>query len=228
MVIATKAARDLQTGEFTCDQMRRSVERSLQLLGVCHWQLCYLHDPEHTGFAAAMAPDGPVAVLRQLHEEGVISHLGIAGGPIAMMTQFVATDLFVAAISHNRYTLLKQEAELFWDIYQQHGVAALNAAPYGSGILAKGPSAYPYYMYGQASEEYLRQTYAMEALCQRYHVPLAAVALQFSLHDPRIVSTIVGMSKLGRLAETLALAQTPIPDGLWQELAKLRGGDPRV
>jgi D-threo-aldose 1-dehydrogenase len=224
VVIATKADRDLQTGEFSGDQMRRSVERSLRLLGVDRLQLCYLHDPEHIGFAAAMAPGGPVAALRRLHEEGVIHHLGIAGGPIAMMTQFVATGLFEAAISHNRYTLLNQEAEPFWDACRQHGVAALNAAPYGSGILAKGPSAYPRYMYGRASEGYLRRAAVMEALCRRYDVPLAAAALQFSLRDPRIVSTIVGMSKPERLTETLALAQAPIPDELWQDVASLRGG----
>jgi D-threo-aldose 1-dehydrogenase len=216
LVIATKADRDLQTREFTGDQMRRSVERSLRLLGVDHLQLCYLHDPEHIGFTAAMAPGGPVAALQRLRDEGVILHLGVAGGPIDLMTQFVATDLFEAAISHNRYTLLNQEADPFWDACQQHGVAALNAAPYGSGILAKGPSAYPRYQYDRASEDYLRRAHALEALCQRYDVPLAAVALQFSLRDPRIVSTIVGMSKPERLTDTVTLARTPIPDELWE------------
>jgi D-threo-aldose 1-dehydrogenase len=224
VVIATKADRDLQSGEFTGDQMRRSVERSLRLLGVDHVRLCYLHDPEHISFAAAMAPGGPVAALQQLHDEGVIHHLGVAGGPIAMMTEFVATGLFEAAISHNRYTLLNQEAEPFWDVCRQHGVAALNAAPYGSGILAKGPSAYPRYQYDQAPENYVQRAAAMEMLCGRYHVPLAALALQFSLRDPRIVSTIVGMSKPERVPETLALAHTPIPDELWQDVARLRGG----
>jgi D-threo-aldose 1-dehydrogenase len=228
VLIATKADRDLHTGAFTGDQMRRSVERSLRLLRVDHLPLCYLHDPEHIGFAAAMAPGGPVAALLKLCEDGVIRHLGVAGGPIPMMTQFVATGLFEAAISHNRYTLLNQEADPFWDTCRQHGVAALNAAPYGSGILVKGPSAYPRYMYDQAPEEYLRRAEALEAMCQRYRVPLAAVALQFSLRDPRIVSTIVGMSKPERLAQTLALAQTPIPDELWQDVTRLRGGDPHV
>jgi D-threo-aldose 1-dehydrogenase len=224
MLIATKADRDLWTGEFTGDQMRRSVERSLRLLGVDRLQLCYLHDPEHISFAAAMAPGGPVDALRRLHDEGVIAQLGVAGGPIDLMTQFVETDLFAAAISHNRYTLLNQEAEPFWEACQRHSVAALNAAPYGSGLLAKGPGAYPRYMYGPAPAEYLRRAAALEALCQRYQVPLAAVALQFSLRDPRIVSTIVGMSKPERLAETLALARTPIPGELWQDVTAQRGG----
>jgi D-threo-aldose 1-dehydrogenase len=219
-VLATKADRNLQTGEFTGDQMRRSVERSLSLLGASSLQVCYLHDPEHIGFAAAMAPSGPVTILRKLREAGIIQHLGIAGGPIEMMIQFVETDLFSVAISHNRYTLLNQEAVPFWEVCRQHRVAALNAAPYGSGILAKGPRIYPRYMYDQASEAYLRRAFALEAICQRYDTPLPAAALQFSLRNPRITSTIVGISKGERLQETLRLAQHPIPEQLWEEIVE--------
>src|SRR5205823_10227904 len=152
------------------------------------------------------------------HDEGVIEHLGVAGGPIPMMTEFVATDLFEVAISHNRFTLLNQEAEPFWDACRHHGVAALNAAPYGSGILAKGPRAYPRYMYGQASPDLLRRARQMEEACKRHGLPLAAAALQFSLRDARITSTIVGITRPERLAETLKLAQHPISDELWAEL----------
>jgi aryl-alcohol dehydrogenase-like predicted oxidoreductase len=158
-VLSTKADRNVLTGDFSGDQMCRSVERSLKLLGVDRLQICYLHDPEHIGFAAAIAPGGPVE--------------------------------------------------------------ALNAAPYGSGILAKGPSSYPRYMYGQASDTYLQRAFSLEALCLRYHVPLAAVALQFSLRDPRIASTIVGISKPERLRETLSLAQQALPEDIWEEIAEL-------
>lgn len=185
-VLATKADRNLQTGEFTGAQIRRSVERSLRLLGLEQLPICFLHDPEHIGFAAAMAPGGPVEMLRQCQEEGLIRSLGIAGGPIDTMTQFVETKLFTLAMSHNRYTLLNQEADPFWDVCVQHQVVALNAAPYGSGILAKGPGTYPRYMYDQASEQYVQFAFKIEAVCQRYGVPLAAAALQFSLSDPRI------------------------------------------
>jgi D-threo-aldose 1-dehydrogenase len=220
-VVATKADRDLRTGEFTGAQMRRSVERSLKLLGLDTLPICYLHDPEHVGFEAAMAENGPVDVLRQCQREGLIQHLGIAGGPIDLMIEFVETDLFEVAISHNRYTLLNQDADPFWDVCQRHHVAAINGAPYGSGILAKGPSAYPRYAYGQASGAYLDRAFALETLCQRHNVPLAAVALQFSLRDPRIVSTIVGISKPERLAQTLALARFPISPVVWDEIAAL-------
>ena len=220
-VLATKADRDMQSGEFTGAQVRRSIERSLHLLGLEQLPICFLHDPEHIGFALAMAPGGPVEMLVQCQQEGLIRHIGVAGGPIDMMTRFVETDIFALAISHNRFTLLNQEAASFWDVCQQHHVAALNAAPYGSGILVKGPSLYPRYMYDQASEPYIQHAFKIEAICQYYNVPLGAVALQFSLRDPRIVSTIVGVSKPERLEETIALAEVAIPDELWQDIAML-------
>jgi len=222
MVLATKADRNLQTGDFSGEQVRRSVERSLRLLGLEQIQLLYLHDPEHISFEQAMAPGGPVETLRRCQEEGLIQHLGVAGGPLDLMTRFVETDLFEAAISHNRYTLLNTEADAFWDLCVQRNVAALNAAPYGSGILAKGPATYPRYMYAEADARVLELARRVEGVCQHHGVPLAAAALQFSLRDPRINSTIVGISRPERLAETLELAEWAIPAGVWDEIAALR------
>ena len=217
-VLATKADRDLHTGVFTGEQMRHSIERSLHLLGLEQLQLVYLHDPEHISFEEAMQPGGPVEALQQCKQEGLIAHLGVAGGPIDLMIRFVETGLFEAAISHNRFTLLNREAEPLWELCTRQGVAALNAAPYGSGLLAKGPGVYPRYMYSQASPDLLRRAGQMEETCRRYGLPLAAAALQFSLRDARIASTIVGITRPERLAETLKLAQQPVPDELWTEL----------
>jgi D-threo-aldose 1-dehydrogenase len=204
--------------------MRRSVERSLKLLGLDRLPLVYLHDPEHITFEEAMAPHGPVEALRRCKEELLIEHIGVAGGPIDLMTRFVETGLFEAAISHNRYTLLNTEADPFWDVCQKYGVGVVNAAPYGSGMLAKGPRAYPRYQYSEAPQAMIEQALKMEDACQRYKIPLAAVALQFSLRDPRIHSTIVGMTKPERLDETVRLAQIHIPDELWLEIDQIRLG----
>lgn len=219
MVLATKADRDLQTGDFSGDQMRRSVERSLRLLGLDRLQLVYLHDPEHTTFEAATAAGGPVEVLQRLKEEGLIEHLGVAGGPIDMSIRYVETGAFEVAISHNRYTLLNTSAAPLWDVCGKRGIAAVNAAPYGSGILAKGPRSYPRYAYQNVAGDLLERAVRLEEICARHGVPLAAAALQFSLRDPRIISTIIGMSKPERITQTLDLATYPIPDDLWAELA---------
>src|ERR671916_2162784 len=217
-VLATKADRDAQTGDFSGEQMRRSVERSLKLLGMDRLQMVYLHDPEHETYEHMMAPGGPVEVLLDLKDEGVIEHLGVAGGPIDLMIRFVETGLFEAVITHNRYTLVNRTAEPLLDVAAQRGVAALNAAPYGSGILAKGPDAYARYEYREAPQEMVESVRKMDDVCREFGVPLAAAALQFSLRDARVVSTIVGISRPERVEQTLELAIHPIPDELWPML----------
>jgi D-threo-aldose 1-dehydrogenase len=61
----------------------------------------------------------------------------------------------------------------------------------------------------------------VEAICTTYGVPPGAAALQFSIRDERVTSTICGVSRPERVRETLAWAEWPIPDGLWEELAAL-------
>ncbi len=217
-VLQTKADRNLQTGDFSGDQIRRSVERSLRLLGLDRLQVVYLHDPEHTSFEQAMSPGGPVEVLRRFKDEGVIEHIGVAGGPVELMIRYVETGVFEAVITHNRFTLVNRTAEPLIDLAARRGLAVLNAAPYGSGMLAKGPDAYARYAYQDAPAALVERVRRMQAICDRYQVPLAAAALQFSLRDPRIVSTIVGMSKPERIAQTIALARHPIPEAIWAEL----------
>ncbi len=220
-VLGTKADRDLASGDFSGAQMRRSVERSLDLLGLDTLQLVHLHDAEHSTFEAIMAPGGPVEVLRGLQAEGLIQHLGVAGGPIDEEIRYVETGCFAVVITHNRYTLLNRSAEPLLDAAARRGTAVLNAAPYGSGILARGPSAYPRYAYRDAAAEVVALARTYERVCDRYGVPLAAAALQFSLRDARIVSTIVGVSRPGRIEQTLVLAAHEIPDELWAELAEV-------
>ncbi len=222
-VLSTKADRDLNSGDYSGEQFKRSVERSLRLLGLDRLQLVFMHDPEHTTFESAMAPGGPVDVLQRFKDEGVIEHVGVAGGPIDLLIRYVETDAFEAVITHNRYTLLNQSAEPLIEMAHQRGLGVLNAAPYGSGLLARGPAAYPRYAYTPAPDDLIDRAQAMVQICADYDIPLAAPALQFSLRDARIDSTIVGMSRPERLQQTLELAAISIPDDMWARLDQYVG-----
>jgi len=230
IVLSTKADRNLQTGEYSGDQIKRSIERSLRLLGVDHLQIAFLHDPEHTTFDNVMGRGGPLSVLQSYQSDGVIDHLGVAGGPVDLLIRYVETKAFSTVVTHNRYTLLNRCAEPLIARANELGVAVVNAAPYGSGILAKGPEAYPRYAHQDAEGSVVERAHQMAALCRRYEVPLAAAALQFSLRDSRIVSTIVGVSRPERVTETLALASHAIPEQLWPQLDQFADwtGDPEA
>ena len=218
-ILASKADRDLKTGDFSGTQIKRSVERSLSLLGLDKIQLMYLHDPEHARFEDIMAPGGGRRDAPQVQRnKGVIQQVGMAGGPVDLMIRYIDTGAFEAVITHNRYTLLNRSADPLLEKAANMGIAVLNAAPYGSGILAKGPDAYPRYAYQAADAVMLDRVRKMDALCQRFKIPLAAAALQFSLRDPRITSTIIGLSKVERIPETVELAHTPVPVEFWPQL----------
>lgn len=221
VVVATKVDPLPGTTDFSGDRVRRSVEESRERLGLDVLPLVYLHDPEKITFDEAMAPGGAVDALGELQEQGVITHLGVAGGPIDMEVAYVRTGVFQVVLSHNRYSLVDSSAELLLREATNRGVGVVNAAPFGGGMLVRGPDAVPTYCYAPAGPDVLDRVRAMERLCREHDVSLAAVALQFSTREPRIASTVVGMSNPDRLEQTRRLLDTPVPESLWEALAPL-------
>ncbi len=217
-VLATKGDRDLKTGDFSGEQFKRSIEGSLERLGLDRLQYVYIHDPEHSTFENVMSKGGPLAVLQDYKEQGIIEHIGMSGGPIKMLIRYLETGAFSAVETHNRYTLINRSADPLLDVAKKLGVAVVNAAPYGSGILAKGPDAYARYAYQEAPQSIIDRVRAMAEICREHDVPLIAAALQFSMRDPRVTTTVVGMTKPERVAQTVELANIAIPEELWARL----------
>src|ERR1700693_3286855 len=139
LALATKVDPVPGSSDFSGARVRTSVAESLERLGLSRLQVVYLHDPEKMTFDEGTAPGGAVEALVQLQKEGVIEHLGVAGGPIDLMLQYLATGVFDTLISHNRYTLVDQSAEPLLHDAAIRGMAFVNAAPYGGGMLVKGP-----------------------------------------------------------------------------------------
>ena len=218
VVLATKVDPDPRTGDFSGDRVRASLEESLERLGVDRIPLLHLHDPERISFEEGVAPGGPVEALVDLRERGLVEHLGVAGGPVGLLQRYLDTGEFEVVLSHNRYTLLDRSAEPLFRSAAERGFGVLNAAPYGGGMLSKGPGVQQTYAYGTRDDRIRQAALAMEAACRRYDVPLAAAALQFSMRSELITSTVVGMSSPERIAQTLELAAVTIPDDLWSEL----------
>lgn len=232
-IVATKADSASAPNNFTSEQVRESVKRSRELLGISPLPLVYLHDPEfHPRYRGdkkgaikeMLAPGGPVAELEKMKREGVVLNIGISGGPIDMMLEFVRTGRFDAGITHNRWNLLWQVADPLIEAASNMGMGIINAAPYASGILAGGTRT----AYRVPSPEILERVKEMESVCRKYDVPLAAAAIQFSLCDLRIDSTVVGISSPEQISRNLSLARLPVPKELWEELDPLafKGGDP--
>lgn len=220
-VLATKIDEGTD-GSYDAARVRRSLDESLQRLGLDRIELLFLHDPEFAvTFHQAMAPHGPVEELMRLRDEGLAGVIGVAGGDIAMMRRFVETGAFDVLLTHSRYSLVDRSADETITTARQHGVAVINAAVLGGGILAVGPEHSTRYGYRDAPPDTLAAIVAIDEVCRAHDVPLAAAAIQFSLRDERIGSTLVGFSRPERVDETLRLAASTVPDELWTELDRL-------
>jgi D-threo-aldose 1-dehydrogenase len=221
-VISTKLDRDFDSNRFDGARARRSLEESLKALNVDRIQLLHLHDPEYAAdLSEVTAPGGPLTELFRMKEEGLVDAVGLAAGRADMMMLLMRDWDFDAIITHNRFTLVNRNAQEMMDLARARGMAVLNAAPNAGGVFAKGSAAHRRYVYQLANEETLAPVTRIEEICARHGIPPGAAALQFSMRDPRVTSTVVGISKPERISQTIAWARHPIPEVVWTELLAL-------
>ncbi|MGJ8583975.1 MAG: aldo/keto reductase [Marinosulfonomonas sp.] len=221
-VLSTKLDRDMETGKFDASRARRSLEESLEALSLDQIPMLHLHDPEHAqDLAEITGKGGAIDELFKMKEEGLCQAVGLAMGKIEIMFPILRDWDFDTLISHNRWTILNRQADEMFDYAHEQGMAILNAAPYAGGVLAKGSAVMPRLTYQLASEASLAPVRAVEALCATHGISPGALALQFSIRDPRITSTIVGVSKPERITQTLNWADEEISDAVWEEVAAL-------
>ena len=221
-VVATKADPAPGDRQFTGSRVFESFAESLDRLGLERVPVFYLHDPEAFDFDDLTAPGGAVDAMKELKRRGSVDVIGVAGGDLAAMRRYVDTGAFDILLNHNQYTLLDRSADDLIDYAVGAGLSYVNAAPYASGLLAKPGKDRPRYQYREPSAAILARTQRLSDACDRFGVPLAAAALQFSTRDPRVSSTVVGVSSPARVEELLRNSAAHIPFELWSQLEDVR------
>lgn len=213
--------------DYTYDAIYRSIEASLERLGVDRIDILYAHDldtfnqgpwPHLVGQMTELMQGGYRALI-ELRDQGVIKAFGAGVNqwqPCQWLAERGDFDLFLLA---GRYTLLEQEAlESFLPLCTERGIGIVIGGPYNSGILATGPKPGAFYNYDPAPPEILAKVAKIEAACARHGVRMVDAAFQFPLRHPAVVSVIPGGQGLAEMASNLAAARATIPPALWAEL----------
>ena len=211
---------DAAGGDFSGARVRESFRESLERLGVHKVPLLFLHDPDSFDFGYMASAGEAVDALVQIRDEGLADAIGVATGDTRLLHRYLDLGVFDVILSHNRFTLVDRSADELFTRAVELGVGVLNAAVYGGGILAR-PRESTKYSYKPASHELLESIAAMDSVCTRYGIDLATAALQFSLRDPRIDATVVGITSASRISSLIASAGLHIPDAAWDELELL-------
>jgi D-threo-aldose 1-dehydrogenase len=201
--------------DFSRDGVLRSVEESLERLGLERVDIVYLHDPDdfegqvyETGFPA----------LAELRAQGVVRAIGAGMNQAEMLARFVRRlDLDVVLVA-GRYTLLDQSA--LSDLLPaclERDVGVVVGGAFQSGLLAD-PSPDSHYDYGPAPSHLVRRALEMQAVCEDHGVALPSAALQFPLGHPAVVSVLVGARSVNEVEQNVRAFTTPVPDQVWAQL----------
>jgi D-threo-aldose 1-dehydrogenase len=229
----------LQRYDYGADGVRRSLDDSLQRLGLARIDLVYVHDIDRATHGAEhgrhlrAALDGGLPALAALKAEGTIGGYGLGVNDVAICLEVLrAADLDVILLA-GRYTLADQWAlaELLPEC-EQRGVAIVLGGPFNSGILATGAhpadGSAPYFDYAPAPPAIVERVAAIERVCAEFRVPLQAAALQFPRAHPAIASVIPGVRSVAEFDANLRLARRSVRREFWHALRERGLVDPRA
>ncbi|MFJ7043458.1 aldo/keto reductase [Streptomyces sp. NPDC101112] len=201
--------------DFSADGVRRSLEASLDRLGLDRVDIVLLHDPDDH---AEQALDEAYPALERLRGEGVVGAIGVGMNQSALPARFLReTDIDVVLLA-GRYTLLEQEGltELLPEAAVR-GRSVLIGGVLNSGLLTD-PAPGATYDYAPAPESVLDRARRLKAVTERHGVPLRAAALHFPLGHPAVASVLTGARSTDEVRDTVEQLRAPVPATLWDEL----------
>ena len=212
--------------DYSHDGIMRSVEDSLQRLGLARVDILYVHDigtyqhgaDAHPGLMRTLRDSGYRA-LEELRHAGAVQAIGIGVNEKEVLLEALEWGQWDVFLLAGRYTLLEQgPLDDLLPKCQKAGTSIVVGGPLNSGILAGRDT----WNYRTAPPEIVARVDALRAVCDRHGVPLAAAALQFPLAHPAVAAIIPGPRNADEFRANLGLLRHPIPGALWQDLREAK------
>ncbi|MDP9937462.1 D-threo-aldose 1-dehydrogenase [Paenarthrobacter nicotinovorans] len=206
--------------DFSEAGIRRSIEDSLERLGLSHVDIVYLHDPDVHDLHAGIKQGLPA--LEKLRSEGLVSAIGVGTNSAEAALECIeAADLDLVMLA-GRYTLLEQPDVPLLERCRQRRTGVVSVGAYNSGLLARPEVPDDaHYNYGQAPPAVLERARALAALCRDFGVELPTAALQFPLRHPAVVNVTAGATSPEQMATNAERMAQPVPEELWEALEGL-------
>ncbi|MFJ5958697.1 aldo/keto reductase [Paenarthrobacter sp. NPDC092416] len=208
--------------DFSEAGIRRSIEDSLERLGLDHVDIAYLHDPDVHDLRSGI--DHALPALEKLRAEGLVKAIGVGTNSAEAALECVeAADLDLVMLA-GRYTLLEQPGVPLLDRCSALRTGVVNVGVFNSGLLAR--AAVPedaHYNYSRAPQAQVERARALAAICRDFGVELPTAALQFALRHPAVVNVTVGASSPEQMTVNAARMNEEVPEELWAALAGVPG-----
>lgn len=204
--------------DFSRDGILRSLDESLQRLGVDRLDIVHVHDPDEF---ERDARERAFPTLFELRDQGVVGKVGCGMNQSAMLQRFVADLPLDCVLLAGRWTLLDRTGGALLDECAAKGVEVILGGVFNSGLLV-APRPGATFDYLRAPDDLVARARGLEAICGRHGVPLPAAAMQFALRHRAVATVLFGARSAGEVRTDVALATGAIPDELWAEVDAAR------
>ncbi|NNG38756.1 aldo/keto reductase [Flexivirga sp. ID2601S] len=212
-------ARFRRVRDYSATGIRRSLESSLERLGIDRLGIVLLHDPDDV---EEQAMTESIPALVRLRDEGLVDAIGVGMNQSAMLARFVERTDIDLVMCAGRFTLLEQAA--LGDLLPaalEHGVGVVAAGVFNSGILAEPrPPDDATYDYFPAPKPLLDKARRVAAVCADFGVSLPAAAVHLPLQHPAVVSVVLGMRSPDEVRADASYVSAEVPDELWAALVR--------
>jgi len=201
--------------DYSRDGVLRSLESSMDRLGVDRIDIAFVHDAEdHVEEALA----GAIPALIELRDQGVLRGIGLGMNFDRVLAEFVRRSDVDTIMVAGRYTLLEQPAlDELLPLCEERGVRVVAAGVFNSGILAS-PTPGTTYNYEEAPAALVQRAQRIADLCARYGVELPAAAIAMPARHPAVEAVVLGASSVRQVESNAARAAAEIPPALWETL----------
>jgi L-galactose dehydrogenase len=214
--LATKLGRYGEDAfDFSPQRIASSVDESLARLGVDHVDLIQCHDIEFVSLDQVVHEAIPA--LHKLKESGKVRYVGITGLPLKVFRYVLDRTEVDTILSYCHYCLNDTALLDLVPYLNQRGVGVINASPLGMGLLSNRgtPDWHP-------ASQAIKETCARAAaFCHEQGVDIAQLAIQFSVLNPDLPTTLVGTANPKNIERNVRWTEMPIDQALLAEVLKI-------
>ena len=227
--LSTKVGRygkdGVNTWDYSAKRAVESVYESMERLNVEHIDLINVHDIEFANLEQVAKETVPALV--ELREKGVVSYVGITDLQLENL-KWVIENVEEGSIDsilnfcHN--CLNDDKLTDFLDFFEERGIGVINASPLSMGLLSQRgiPDWHP------APKPLVEACSKAAKFCTEQGYPIEKLAIQYSIQNPRIASTLFSSANPQNVKRNVEWAMEPIDMQLVEKVREIIGNQFRV
>ena len=213
------------TWDYSAERVTRSVYESMERLNIDYIDIINVHDVEFADLNQIV--DETLPALVALKEKGVVGHVGITDlqlENLKWMIEHTPKGTVESVLNFCHYCLNDDKLVDFLDFFEENGVGVISASPFSMGLLTERgvPAWHP------APKPLVEACVKAAEHCKAKGYPIEKLAMQFSIQNDRIASTLFSTTRPENLLKNIEYIKEPADEQLVKEVQEIIGDQKRV